>query len=151
MLPLLNVVVPAVLPTIGGFLSNRFMTVNVRSKCSFTLNRVEKSNQLYAEILLKLTFSPFRLPGVFCASGFAGLWLPSRAAPDITNRWHSLGCGALCTAFQLVAGISGPVLDVSFVRTGLNRMETVATKAVVQGLGHLLKVVYFGQMLTATN
>ena len=35
------------------------------------------------------------------------------------------------------------------MRTGLSRRETVATKAVVQALGHLLKVVYFGQLLVA--
>jgi uncharacterized membrane protein YfcA len=84
-------------------------------------------------------------------TGFAGLWLPSQFAPVVTNRWHSLGCGALCTALHLVAGISGPVLDVSFVRTDLNRMETVATKAVVQALGHLIKVIYFGQLLVDTS
>jgi len=83
--------------------------------------------------------------------GFAGLWLPNRIAPDVTRPMHSVGCGALCTALQLVAGISGPVLDVSFVRTDLNRMETVATKAVVQALGHLLKVVYFGQLLAGSD
>jgi hypothetical protein len=42
-LPLLKAAVPALLPTIGGSLSKIFRTVNVRSKCSFTLNRVEKS------------------------------------------------------------------------------------------------------------
>lgn len=98
-------------------------------------------------------FTPEK-PAALIAIGiisFAGLWLPSRIAPDVTNRWHSLGCGALCTALHLVAGISGPVLDVSFVRTDLNRMETVATKAVVQALGHLIKVIYFGQLLAVTT
>ena len=76
-----------------------------------------------------------------------GLWLPARLAPDITVRWHGFACGAICTALHLVAGISGPILDVSFVRTDLGRRATVATKAAVMALGHLLKVVYFGQML----
>lgn len=79
-----------------------------------------------------------------------GLWLPDRFAPDVTRRWHGLGIGATCTALHLVAGISGPVLDVSFVRTALNRRETVATKAVVQALGHFLKVAYFGQLLASS-
>lgn len=83
--------------------------------------------------------------------GFAGLWLPAGIAPDITKRWHSFGCGALCTVLHLIAGVSGPVLDVSFVRTNLNRMETVATKAVVQALGHLTKVIYFGQILAGSS
>ena len=39
---------------------------------------------------------------------FLGLWLPDAMAPDITRRWHAVGCGALCTALHLVAGIRGP-------------------------------------------
>ena len=81
----------------------------------------------------------------------AGLWLPERLAPDITKPWHSFGCGLICTVLHLVAGVSGPILDVSFVRTTLKRRETVATKAVVQAVGHLLKVVYFGQLLIASG
>jgi len=82
---------------------------------------------------------------------FVGLWLPARFALDITRRWHAVGIGAMCTALHLVAGISGPILDVSFVRTDLGRRDTVATKAVVQALGHFLKVVYFGQLLVTTG
>jgi uncharacterized membrane protein YfcA len=64
-----------------------------------------------------------------------GLWLPARFAPDITKCWHSFGCGFICTLLHLVAGVFGPILDVSFVRTTLKRRETVATKAVVQAVG----------------
>jgi uncharacterized membrane protein YfcA len=85
------------------------------------------------------------------AISFIGLWLPGRFAPDITRFWHAVGIGGVCTALHLVAGISGPILDVSFVRTDLNRRETVATKAVVQALGHLLKVIYFGQLLATSG
>src|SRR5215207_11774042 len=57
------------------------------------------------------------------------------------------GCGALCTLLQLVAGVSGPILDVFVVRSNLGRKDMVATKAAIQVLGHALKVAYFGQLL----
>jgi len=50
---------------------------------------------------------------------------------------------------MLLAGISGPILDVCFVRSGLDRKQMVATKAAVQVLGHLLKIAYFGLAITA--
>ncbi|SFP03927.1 Uncharacterized membrane protein YfcA [Mesorhizobium sp. NFR06] len=78
---------------------------------------------------------------------FAGLCVPRAIAPDIRRGGHGLCCGFLCTALQLTAGVSGPILDVFFVRSGLDRRQTVATKAAIQALGHFLKVVYFGQLL----
>lgn len=80
---------------------------------------------------------------------FAGLCVPRAIAPDIRKSGHGICCGFLCTALQLTAGVSGPVLDVFFVRSGLDRRQTVATKAAIQALGHFLKVVYFGQLLVA--
>jgi uncharacterized membrane protein YfcA len=79
----------------------------------------------------------------------AGLLMPSRFAPDILRRGDAIGCGVLCTSLQLVAGVSGPIFDVFFVRSEMGRKEVVATKAAIQSLGHFLKVAYFGQLLTA--
>ena len=76
-----------------------------------------------------------------------GLLLPSRLAPDIGRPSHGHGCGVLCTVLQLLAGVSGPVLDVFFVRSQLDSRQLVATKAAVQLLGHFLKAGYFGHLL----
>jgi uncharacterized membrane protein YfcA len=76
-----------------------------------------------------------------------GLLVPRRFAPDITRRGDSIGCGGFCTMLQLTTGISGPIFDVFFVRSQLNRKEIVATKAAIQVLGHTLKVMYFGPLL----
>jgi uncharacterized membrane protein YfcA len=78
---------------------------------------------------------------------FAGLLLPPRWAPDVTRRADAFGTGTVCTLLMLLGGVSGPILDVCFVRSNLDRRQLVATKAVVQMLGHLLKVGYFGQIL----
>jgi uncharacterized protein len=78
-----------------------------------------------------------------------GLMLPRGLTPDISHPVHGFGCGVVCTALQFMAGVSGPVLDVYFVRSNLDRRQLVATKAAIQGLGHFLKVAYFGQLLVA--
>jgi uncharacterized membrane protein YfcA len=82
---------------------------------------------------------------------FIGLLLPARLAPDILRAGHGFGCGAACTALQLLAGVSGPILDVFFVRSALDRREMVATKAAVQALGHFLKAAYFGHLLVGSG
>src|SRR5262245_2615509 len=80
-----------------------------------------------------------------------GLMLPRRLTPDISHPVHGFGCGVVCTALQFMAGVSGPVLDVYFVRSNLDRRQLVATKAAIQGLGHFLKVAYFGQLLVGST
>jgi uncharacterized membrane protein YfcA len=80
---------------------------------------------------------------------FAGLLMPDRLAPSILRRGDAVACGTLCTSLQFVAGVSGPIFDVFFVRSEMGRKQIVATKATIQTLGHFLKVAYFGQLLTA--
>jgi uncharacterized protein len=80
---------------------------------------------------------------------FVGLLLPRRLTPDITRPAQGFGCGILCTSLQLMAGVSGPVMDVYFVRSNLDRKQMVATKATIQAFGHFLKVGYFGQLLAS--
>jgi len=82
---------------------------------------------------------------------FVGLLLPRRWSPDITRREHGFGCGLVCTMLQFMAGVSGPVLDVYFIRSGLDRKQLIATKAAIQVLGHFLKVAYFGQLLAGAT
>lgn len=66
--------------------------------------------------------------------------------PAVDQRGGSLVCGALVTGLHLTAGVSGPLLDLFFVRSALKRHEVVATKAATQCLGHMLKIVYFGEL-----
>lgn len=80
---------------------------------------------------------------------FVGLSLPARARMNVVRPGHGALCGSLSTGLQLLAGVSGPILDVFFVHSGLDRRSIVATKAAVQTLGHALKVVYFGVLVSA--
>ncbi|MGE0358778.1 MAG: TSUP family transporter [Burkholderiales bacterium] len=82
---------------------------------------------------------------------FVGLALPERLALDVARRGHSFACGVVCTGLQLLAGVSGPILDVFFVRSKMDRRAVVATKASVQSLGHVLKIAYFGGLVGAAQ
>lgn len=83
------------------------------------------------------------------AMPFAARLLPERLAPNVARRGGALLCGTVCTALQLLAGVSGPVLDLFFHDSGLDRRAIVATKALTQSLGHGLKLVYFGGLAGA--
>jgi uncharacterized protein len=82
---------------------------------------------------------------------FTGLLVPTWLAPNIVRRGDGVGCGVLCTALQLLSGVSGPIFDVFFIRSQLDRKQVVATKAAIQLLGHFLKVLYFGQLLAGSD
>ena len=73
------------------------------------------------------------------------VWLPRRwLALDITRPPQAALAGLLTTGVNLLAGVSGPLLDVFFQRTGLSRHAVVATKAATQVLAHSAKVVVYG-------
>jgi uncharacterized protein len=82
---------------------------------------------------------------------FIGLALPEKLFLDVQKRGHSFACGVICTGLQLLAGVSGPILDVFFVRSNMDRRAVVATKASIQSLGHIIKIVYFGGLVGAAS
>lgn len=57
----------------------------------------------------------------------------------------------MVTAAQLAAGASGPLLDVFYLNTKLDRLAIVATKALTQTLGHLLKLGYYVGVIGLTG
>ena len=52
-------------------------------------------------------------------------------------------CGFVVNAASLVAGVSGPLLDIFFLKGSLTRYQIIGTKAVTQSFSHALKLVYF--------
>ena len=64
----------------------------------------------------------------------------------ITRPGSQLACGFLVTGAQLVAGASGPLLDLFYLNSTFDRREIVATKAITQTLGHLTKLGYYGTL-----
>jgi len=75
-------------------------------------------------------------------------WLPKRAfSLDAAKPMHALACGLSVTGLNVLAGVSGPLLDVFFVRTALTRHQIVATKAATQAFSHTVKMAFYGAPL----
>lgn len=56
---------------------------------------------------------------------------------------HAVGCGFAVTGLNVVAGVSGPLLDVFFADTERDRRCIVATKAATQVVSHGVKIAYY--------
>src|SRR4029453_13865735 len=78
---------------------------------------------------------------------FIALAMPQRLARDIERGGHAFTAGAIGGALQLVAGVTGPILDMFYVRTGMTRQMNVSTKAAAQVMGPLTKVAFFGALI----
>ena len=75
------------------------------------------------------------------------LALPTNSPVVITRRPSQFVCGLLVTFAQLTEGASGPLLDLFYVNSQLDRRQIVATKAVTQTLGHLMKLGFYVSLL----
>ncbi len=72
-------------------------------------------------------------------------WLPKGTFNlDAAKAPHAIACGLSVTGLNVIAGVSGPLLDVFFVRTALTRHQIVATKAATQAFSHTVKMVFYG-------
>lgn len=112
----------------------------------------------------------FALGGVAAAAGFALLtyqpskallylilgitpvlaWIPKeRLDVDASRPLQAVICGVLVTGLNIASGVSGPLLDVFFVRSTFGRHAVVATKAAVTVLAHAAKLAYYGLPLIA--
>lgn len=81
---------------------------------------------------------------------YAALALPEAAKLDAARPAHAVACGFFVAGTQLLAGVAGPLLDVFFVRSALDRRAVVATKATTQAISHVAKVGYYGALLAGT-
>jgi uncharacterized membrane protein YfcA len=79
---------------------------------------------------------------------FVALALPESLHLNVERRGQSFACGLICSALSLTSGVSGPILDVFFVRSTMTRQKVVATKAMTQSFSHLLKIGYFGAIVS---
>lgn len=82
---------------------------------------------------------------------FVGMALPERLVLDVQRRGHPFLCGLVCMTLQLVAGVAGPILDIFFVRSAMDRRAVVATKAATQCVSHVIKIAYFGFLVGAAQ
>ena len=88
-------------------------------------------------------------PDLVTASIIIGLlpimvWIPSRwLALDASRPGHALAAGLISGALNIGAGVSGPTIDIFFVRTLMDRRQIIATKAAAQVVSHIIKVAFY--------
>ena len=90
----------------------------------------------------------FLLIGTF---PFLTLLLPESLNLDMTRKPVALTCGVVVTLAQMLAGVAGPLLDVFYLNSKLNRYEILGTKATTQTLGHIIKLSYYSVFLFAAS
>ncbi|MAC90862.1 sulfite exporter TauE/SafE family protein [Maricaulis sp.] len=74
----------------------------------------------------------------------AVIWLPKHILHlDAARPHHAVACGFAVTGLNVVAGVSGPLLDVFFADTQQDRRAIVATKAATQVVSHGVKIAYY--------
>ncbi len=103
---------------------------------------------LGAFMLVRLVVSK---PASFIILGctpFISLLLPKQMRLCVDKPLHAWLCGFVSSLLQLAAGVSGPILDSFFVHSALKKHGVVATKAITQTFGHMLKVAYFGGFIS---
>jgi uncharacterized membrane protein YfcA len=150
LLALLSLPAAMMLHGISQLASNAWRALMLRREIDW---RVIRGYCVGAAVAL-LVFMALRLvvakPAALIAMGltpFVALLLPQRLHLNVERPGHSFACGLVCLAFNLTAGIAGPLLDVFFVRSKMTRQVVVATKAATQSLSHLVKVTYFGGVM----
>lgn len=106
-----------------------------------------------AGVVLAIGFMPSK-PVLFLLLGLVPMlvWLPKKWLQlDASKTPQALLSGFLVTALNLSAGVAGPLLDIFFVRTDLNRHQIVATKAATQVFSHLAKIIVYATPLIVTG
>lgn len=103
---------------------------------------------LAAGVLLWIVrYSP-SLATVYIAIGLMPIlvWIPAGWLQlDASKPLHAFACGFLGGGLNLAVGVSGPTVDIFFIRTTLDRRTIVATKAAMQVMSHAAKVVFYLQ------
>ena len=72
------------------------------------------------------------------------VWIPKDwLALDASKPLHAFICGVMGGGLNLAVGVSGPTVDIFFIRTPMDRRRIVATKAATQVISHAAKVVFY--------
>lgn len=74
---------------------------------------------------------------------FVAMVLPKSINLDMEKGPVAFLSGIVVTLAQMLAGASGPVLDIFYVQSNMTKEQILGTKAVTQTLGHILKLAYY--------
>lgn len=135
------------------FVSNGWRAVLHRKHINWRIILFYGAGSAIAAVLLALvTYQPTKA-WIFLLLGLVpGLaWIPKgRFNLDAVKPSHAIACGLSVTGLNVIAGVSGPLLDVFFTRTDLTRHQIVATKAATQAFSHTVKMIFYGVPLFAS-
>lgn len=134
--------------------SNSFRTYLLRPDIRWDILGYHAMGAVPAVGLLLLMSVTLNKAQLYLALGLlpAILWLPKNwLAGDAEKPAHAVLCGAMVMGLNLTAGVAGPALDFFYVKTGLSRLEIVATKAMTMFVSHMSKIAYFGIPLIASE
>ncbi len=102
-------------------------------------------------LLLAIAWRP-EAQAVYLFLGFTAMlvWLPKRLISlDILKPGQAEIAGFSVQALNTLSGVAGPLLDIFFITTAMDRRAIVATKAVTQVLAHLVKIAFWSVPLIA--
>lgn len=72
------------------------------------------------------------------------VWLPlGKLQLDGQRPLHAFVCGFISGGLAIGLGVSGPTVDLFFIRTTMDRRKIIATKAAFQFITHTTKVVFY--------
>jgi len=154
LLAVVSVPAAMLLHGITQFASNGWRAVMLRTSIDWRVFRGYAMGSLSAVAIFAFIQIVASKPVALLMLGlmpFIGLALPERLVFNVERPYHSSACGFICTGIALVAGVSGPVLDIFFIRSKMGRHAVVATKALSQTLTHLSKIAFFGGVVVATG
>jgi hypothetical protein len=78
------------------------------------------------------------------------VWIPMRWLKlDASHALQAALCGFLSGGLNVGVGVAGPIVDIFFIRTRMDRRQIIATKAVLQVISHLAKIIYYSASLLA--
>jgi uncharacterized membrane protein YfcA len=98
-----------------------------------------------ALLLLIVSYQPDKLV-VYFAVGLMPIlvWMPKHwLALDAAKPHHALLCGFIGGGLNLTVGLSGPTVDIFFIRTQMDRRTVIATKAATQVISHGTKIAFY--------
>jgi uncharacterized protein len=147
LLAMLPLPVAMMLHGITQLASNGWRAILWRDKVDWRIFR----GYVYGAIAMLVIFAIVKLvvskPVAFIVMGltpFIALILPEEFHLNVERKGQPFACGFICSGLALMAGVSGPILDIFFVRSKMGRHAVVATKAMTQSFSHLSKIAYFG-------
>jgi uncharacterized membrane protein YfcA len=154
LLALVSVPAAMMLHGITQFAANGWRAMMLRGSIDWRVFRGYAAGSLAALAIFALVQIVASKPVALLMLGimpFVGFALPDKLHLNVERPYHPAACGFVCAGLSMVAGVSGPILDVFFIRSKMGRHAVVATKALTQSLTHLMKIAYFGGIVVATG